>query len=186
MDQQDKGTVVRIEPAADAPFKILGGFIYNDASDECIAKLGLLPECQFVNDIDRFCEMYKLPAAPFPDMMEERLDAFRSILAEEVREMNEIQEAKYAPDISDLALLTMWADLLGDIVVYCFNESKRLGIPLFDVLGIIMQSNFSKLGAEGQPIYDERGKVMKGPNYWKPEPKIKALLQSLMEKNQNG
>ncbi len=39
-----------------------------------------------------------------------------------------------------------------------------------------MQSNFSKLGADGKPIYDERGKVMKGPGYWQPEPKIRALL----------
>jgi hypothetical protein len=39
-----------------------------------------------------------------------------------------------------------------------------------------MDSNFSKLGADGKPIYDERGKVMKGPFYWKPEPKIKELL----------
>jgi hypothetical protein len=39
-----------------------------------------------------------------------------------------------------------------------------------------MESNFSKLGADGQPIYDERGKVMKGPSYWKPEPRIRSLL----------
>lgn len=42
-----------------------------------------------------------------------------------------------------------------------------------------MQSNFSKLGADGKPIYDERGKVQKGQNYWKPEPKIKALPAGL-------
>ena len=39
-----------------------------------------------------------------------------------------------------------------------------------------MQSNFSKLGEDGQPVYDHRGKVMKGPGYWKPEPKIQELL----------
>jgi hypothetical protein len=43
-----------------------------------------------------------------------------------------------------------------------------------------MQSNFSKLGEDGKPIYDERGKVMKGGNYWKPEPKISEILAAKM------
>jgi predicted HAD superfamily Cof-like phosphohydrolase len=43
-------------------------------------------------------------------------------------------------------------------------------------LGIIMASNMSKLGPDGKPIYDERGKVLKGPNYWKPEPMIKRMI----------
>jgi hypothetical protein len=36
----------------------------------------------------------------------------------------------------------------------------------------------SKLGADGLPIYDERGKVLKGPGYWKPEPTISLMLQN--------
>lgn len=40
-----------------------------------------------------------------------------------------------------------------------------------------MDSNESKLGADGNPIYDANGKFLKGPNYWKPELRIKALLQ---------
>jgi hypothetical protein len=44
------------------------------------------------------------------------------------------------------------------------------------VLQIIMDSNASKLGADGKPIYDANGKFLKGPNYWKPEPKIRELL----------
>jgi predicted HAD superfamily Cof-like phosphohydrolase len=62
--------------------------------------------------------------------------------------------------------------------VYCASEAKRWGLPLDEILNVIMQSNFSKLDANGEPIYDERGKVMKGPNYWKPEPKISQLLSS--------
>ena len=73
----------------------------------------------------------------------------------------------------------MLADLLGDLQVYCASEMTKFGLPLDGVLDVIMQSNFSKLGADGKPIYDERGKVLKGPNYWKPEPKIHQLLQSL-------
>jgi predicted HAD superfamily Cof-like phosphohydrolase len=71
----------------------------------------------------------------------------------------------------------MLADLLGDIQVYCASEMRKFGLPQDDVLSIIMQSNFSKLGADGKPIYDERGKVQKGPGYWKPEPKISAMLE---------
>ena len=39
-----------------------------------------------------------------------------------------------------------------------------------------MDSNQSKLGADGKPIYDANGKFLKGPNYWKPEPRIRELI----------
>lgn len=78
----------------------------------------------------------------------------------------------------------MLADLLGDIQVYCASEMAKFGLPLDDVLETIMRSNFSKLGEDGNPIYDERGKVLKGPNYWKPEPAIKELLESYQRKEQ--
>lgn len=55
----------------------------------------------------------------------------------------------------------------------------KFGIPLDETLEIIMQSNFSKMGADGKPIDDERGKLQKGPNYWKPEPRIAAMLAAL-------
>jgi predicted HAD superfamily Cof-like phosphohydrolase len=41
-----------------------------------------------------------------------------------------------------------------------------------------MASNMSKLGPDGKPIYDERGKVMKGPGYWKPEPMLLRYIQA--------
>ena len=70
------------------------------------------------------------------------------------------------------------ADVLGDIIVYCRSEALKYGIPLEAVLDIIMDSNESKLGADGNPIYDANGKFLKGPNYWKPEPRIRALLEA--------
>jgi predicted HAD superfamily Cof-like phosphohydrolase len=72
---------------------------------------------------------------------------------------------------------TAIADVLGDIIVYCRSEALKYGLPLEEVLDVIMDSNESKLGADGQPIYDANGKFLKGPNYWKPEPKIRALLE---------
>ena len=77
------------------------------------------------------------------------------------------------------ALLDSVQDLLGDVIVYCRSEAMKYGIPLEAVLDLIMDSNESKLGADGKPIYDENGKFLKGPNYWKPEPQIKQLLASL-------
>ncbi len=134
----------------------------------------------FSDDIKQFNAMYALPVNDKPTLdigvpVADRLRAFKSILGEELDEIDEIVEAteKGAPS---LEVLTMLADLLGDIQVYCASEMRKFGLPQDEVLSIIMQSNFSKLGADGKPIYDERGKVQKGPGYWKPEPKISAML----------
>lgn len=141
----------------------------------------------FSNDIEKFNGIYKLAVNTTPTLqvgvpVADRLRAFKHILNEEVDEIDEIITAieNGAPS---LEVLTMLADLLGDIQVYCASEMKKFGLPLDEVLAIIMQSNFSKLGADGNPIYDERGKVQKGPNYWKPEPKIKAMLAELSDKS---
>lgn len=137
----------------------------------------------FSQDIEKFNGIYKLPVNATPTLdvgvpAAERLKAFKSILNEEVDEIDEILDAveQGAPL---LEVLTALADLLGDIQVYCASEMAKFGLPLDEVLAIIMQSNFSKLGADGNPIYDERGKVQKGPDYWKPEPKIKEMLAGL-------
>ncbi len=142
---------------------------------------------QFSDDIAKFNGIYKLPVNHVPTThvgvpVVERMKAFKDILIEEVHEIDEIIAAQESGQ-SELEVLTMLADLLGDVQVYCASEMAKFGLPLDDVLAIIMQSNFSKLGADGKPIYDERGKVMKGPNYWKPEPKISELLTSLKEKH---
>ena len=150
-----------------------------------------------------FNGMYKLPVAPYPMLEAEaawqaaRLtpdvistkraiarrfdDFFGIILDNERREYETINL-----DDPDIDILTELADLLGDIIVYCASEMARYGIPQKEVLRIIMDSNFSKLDANGNPIYDENGKVSKGPFYWKPEPQIKALLQNLIEEHRNG
>ncbi len=135
----------------------------------------------FSRDIEQFNGIYKLPVSAKPTLdvgvpVTERLKAFKSILNEEVDEIDDIIAAADRGE-PPLEILTMLADLLGDIQVYCASEMAKFGLPLDKVLAIIMQSNFSKLGEDGKPIYDERGKVQKGPNYWKPEPKIRALLE---------
>ena len=124
--------------------------------------------------------MYKLPANDGPTLpadVPDRLAKFKATLLDEVHEIDEIVTlAKSGGAPADVAVAI--ADVLGDIIVYCRSEALKYGLPLEAVLDIIMDSNESKLGADGKPIYDANGKFLKGPDYWKPEPKIKALLEA--------
>jgi len=122
--------------------------------------------------------MYKLAAheqPTLPDNVADRLVKFKATLLEEVHEIDEIVSAvKSGGPAEDIAVAI--ADLLGDIIVYCRSEALKYGLPLEEVLDVIMDSNESKLGADGKPIYDANGKFLKGPSYWRPEARIKALL----------
>jgi NTP pyrophosphatase (non-canonical NTP hydrolase) len=134
----------------------------------------------FAERIAAMNAMYKLPANDQPTLpadVADRLGKFKATLMDEVHEIDEIVAlAKNGGDKVDIAVAI--ADVLGDIMVYCRSEALKYGLPLEDVLDIIMDSNESKLGADGKPIYDANGKFLKGPNYWKPEPRIKALLEA--------
>jgi predicted HAD superfamily Cof-like phosphohydrolase len=124
--------------------------------------------------------MYQLPANDRPSLpanLVDRLVKFKAILLDEVHEIDEI--VKLAQNGSSPAEVAVaLADVLGDITVYCRSEALKYGLPLEAVLDIIMDSNESKLGADGNPIYDANGKFLKGPNYWRPEPRIKTLLEA--------
>ena len=123
--------------------------------------------------------MYKLPANDRPALpadVADRLVKFKATLLDEVHEIDEI--VKLSKDgAAAIDVVVAIADLLGDIMVYCRSEALKYGLPLEEVLDVIMDSNESKLGADGKPIYDANGKFLKGPDYWKPEPRIKALLE---------
>ena len=124
--------------------------------------------------------MYKLPAnarPTLPSNVAERLVKFKATLLDEVHEIDDISAMlEKGSDPADV--LVALADLLGDVMVYCRSEALKYGLPLEQVLDVIMDSNESKLGADGKPIYDANGKFLKGPAYWKPEPKIKTLLEA--------
>lgn len=144
---------------------------------------------KFQEDIKQFNSMYKLPVSEIPTLevgvpASERLAAFKNIITEELNEIDEIVEMLSVIEstgedagVTKLDALTKLSDLLGDLQVYCASEMAKFGLPLDETLSIIMESNFSKMGANGKPIYDERGKVLKGPNYWKPEPKLQGMLE---------
>lgn len=136
----------------------------------------------FADRIAAMNAMYKLPASDTPvisDDVADRIKKFKRTLMDEVHELDEIVEmAEAGAEPVDIA--TAMADLLGDVVVYCRSEALKYGLPLEEVLSVIMDSNESKLGADGKPIYDENGKFLKGPHYWKPEPQIKRILEERM------
>lgn len=128
----------------------------------------------FFDKIKKFNEMYGVESNDVPtDLGRKRLINFRDILLEEIKEADDI----IADAVTSEQALVEISDWLGDIIVYCASEARRWGLPTPQILDIIMESNFSKLDANGKPIYDERGKILKGPNYWKPETKISELLK---------
>lgn len=129
-------------------------------------------------DIEAFNKMYKLEKPTAPTWLAGRLKDFGRIIQEEVDEGGGLVTTG---DRIEIELLTNLSDWLGDIVIYCLSEMLRWGLDPETILRIIMQSNFSKLGADGEPIYDDRGKVMKGPGYWKPEPALKDYIMSRIE-----
>lgn len=135
----------------------------------------------FAQRIAAMNAMYRLPAHDRPTLpadVPDRLTKFKATLLDEVHEIDEIVElAREGGAPIDIAVAI--ADVLGDIVVYCRSEALKYGLPLEAVLDVIMDSNESKLGVDGRPIYDANGKFLKGPNYWRPEPRIKDLLLRL-------
>ena len=96
--------------------------------------------------------------AEFPS---ERITKLRTDLIEE--ELSELQIAIKNKNIKVVA------DALTDILYVTYGAGHSFGINLDDWFNEVQKSNMSKLGSDGKPIYNESGKVMKGPNYFKPD-----------------
>ena len=95
--------------------------------------------------------------AGFPD---EKITSLRYDLINE--ELDELKEAMDNKDIKEVA------DALTDILYVTYGAGHAFGINLDNCFKEVQNSNMSKLGEDGKPIYNENGKVMKGPNYFKP------------------
>ena len=78
-------------------------------------------------------------------------------------ELDELKEAIDKKDIKEVA------DALTDILYVTYGAGHAFGINLDKCFKEVQNSNMSKLGLDGKPIYNENGKVMKGPNYFKPD-----------------
>tara|TARA_B100002051_G_scaffold225777_1_gene221250 strand:- start:138 stop:509 length:372 start_codon:yes stop_codon:yes gene_type:complete len=80
--------------------------------------------------------------------------------------MEELGELKVAIENKDIKEV---ADALTDILYVAYGAGHAFGIDLDKCFQEVQDSNMSKLGSDGKPIYNEKGKVMKGPNYFKPD-----------------
>ena len=78
-------------------------------------------------------------------------------------ELEELKEAINKKDIKEVA------DALTDILYVTYGAGHAFGINLDKCFKEVQNSNMSKLGNDGKPIYNDKGKVMKGPNYFKPD-----------------
>ena len=138
-------------------------------------------ETRFQSQIRSFNKMYKLDCEESPKLPRGyhiaamRISNFMNILQEEMEEGNAIVDSlqSVAPIQEVLAQIADW---LGDIQVYCASEMRKFGLDNDATLGIIMASNLSKLDEDGNPIYDARGKVLKGVNFFPPEPELRELI----------
>ena len=82
-----------------------------------------------------------------------------SLIKEELEELTDAMKKK---DLLEIA------DALTDILYVTYGAGHAFGINLDRCFDEVQRSNMSKLGADSKPIYNENGKVMKGPNYFKP------------------
>ena len=95
--------------------------------------------------------------AEFPN---EKITSLRYDLIEE--ELGELKDAIEKKDIKEVA------DALTDILYVTYGAGHSFGINLDKCFEEVQNSNMSKLGGDGKPIYNDKGKVMKGPKYFKP------------------
>ena len=96
-----------------------------------------------------------------PSFSTEKINQLRISLIQE--EVDELKEAMANNDLLEVA------DALTDLLYVTYGAGHAFGIDLDKCFNEVQNSNMSKLGEDGKPIYNELGKVMKGPNYFKPD-----------------
>ena len=117
-----------------------------------------------LSKVEKFHEMFKLgiEKKPVADLEENRSELRYDLMKEENEE--------YLDAVKDKNIVEV-ADALGDMLyILCGTIIEHGMASLIEkVFDEIHESNMSKLGENGKPIYREDGKVMKGPNYFKPD-----------------
>ena len=96
-----------------------------------------------------------------PSFSTKKINQLRISLIQE--ELDELKEAMAKNDLLEVA------DALTDLLYVTYGAGHAFGIDLDKCFNEVQNSNMSKLGEDGKPIYNELGKVMKGPNYFKPD-----------------
>ena len=96
-----------------------------------------------------------------PSFSSYKINQLRINLIQE--ELDELKDAMGNNDLLEVA------DALTDLLYVTYGAGHAFGIDLDECFNEVQNSNMSKLGKDGKPIYNEAGKVMKGPNYFKPD-----------------
>ena len=111
--------------------------------------------------VKNFMETFGQEVKSRPSFSSDKINMLRYNLIKE-----ELDEFKKALDNNDLLEV---ADALTDILYVTYGAGHAFGIDLDKCFEEVQNSNMSKLGTDRKPIYNDQGKVMKGPNYFKPD-----------------
>ena len=113
------------------------------------------------NKVGVFMKTFGQEVKNKPSFSTDKINQLRISLIQE--ELDELKEAMTNNDLLEVA------DALTDLLYVTYGAGHAFGIDLDKCFNEVQNSNMSKLGEDGKPIYNEFGKVMKGPNYFKPD-----------------
>ena len=113
------------------------------------------------NKVGTFMKTFGQEVKTKPSFSTDKINKLRVDLIKE--ELTELTEAMDNKDLLEVA------DALTDILYVTYGAGHAFGIDLDKCFDEVQNSNMSKLDENGKPIYNESGKVMKGPNYFKPD-----------------
>ena len=113
------------------------------------------------NSVKKFMEVFGQEVKTKAEFPSEKIIRLRYDLIKE--ELEEFEKALKDKDLKEVA------DALTDILYVTYGAGHAFGIDLDKCFDEVQRSNMSKLGKDGKPIYNEYGKVMKGPKYFQPD-----------------
>ena len=119
------------------------------------------------NKVGIFMKTFGQDVKKKPSFSTDNINQLRISLIQE--ELDELKEAMDNKDLIEVA------DALTDLLYVTYGAGHAFGIDLDKCFNEVQNSNMSKLGEDGKPIYNEKGKVLKGPNYFKPD--LKKFLK---------
>ena len=111
--------------------------------------------------VGKFMKTFGQEVKTKPGLSNDKINKLRIDLIDE--ELNEFKEAISNNDLKEAI------DALTDILYVTYGAGHAFGVNLDECFEEVQRSNMSKLGEDGKPIYNQAGKVMKGPNYFAPD-----------------
>ena len=118
-------------------------------------------------NVKKFMETFGQRVETKPQFPNEKTTQLRLDLIKE--ELNELNQAIESKDLKEVA------DALTDILYVTYGAGCAFGIDLYKCFKEVQRANMSKLGEDGKPIFNDKGKVMKGPNY--SAPNLKQFIE---------